>query len=817
MTLDTTPPRVTITNPPDQFVTTNASVTVSGSINDIVVGTVNAAQAQVTVNGTAAQVYNRMFLSSNIPLQIGVNTIQAVGRDQAGNAATTQITVTRQAPAAQPQITLISGDGQAGTINSVLPTPLVVALKDASGNPVANQPVIFKVDQNNGMLASGGQSAATVVATTDSSGQAQAQWTLGGRAGFGGNTVEAYSVGFNGTALFTASGTQGPAGMIVIDTGNNQTGEIGKPLPKPIIAVVVDSGNNRLANVPVTFTVRQGGGSIGGQQSTTVTSDSDGRVSATPTLGFQEGDLNNRVDATYAFSQGVPAIFTASSRAAGPASRTTIKGVVLDNSNQPLSGVTIRAVLTNLLNSNSGSVPAAATVQTDAQGFFSISPAPIGFVKLLIDGSTVRTGNKYPTLDYDMVTIAGQTNTLGLPVFLVPLSPTNQLCVSPTTGGGTLIVSEAPGFSLTFGPGQVTFPGGSKTGCVSVTVVHPDKVPMTPGFGQQPRFIVTIQPSGALFNPPAPITLPNVDGLLPRAITEMYSFDHDIGSFVAIGTGRVSDDGQVLRSSDGVGVIKAGWHCGGNPGAVGTVADCNQCNICVGVVPVGSPVGTLPGTCVPDANQVGNLCPGPAINACNTYACGSVPSGGVTLPTGSCQNTPIPNSQAKPCGNGGLCADGECYFGDSYRHDGVNVKVDDSCRVSPYNVLDVISKINSALDTVFLNTCVGTPLRNTLQDNLNRQGVYVTCAPQNIRNTDCAFAFTGGNTLNLATSSVGQSCTPLSSTLLHEMVHAFGNDPGAPNHGTVNYTSILPDPTDRPFGCENACYNFPYGNAAACK
>src|SRR5581483_10808237 len=129
-------------------------------------------------------------------------------------------------------------------------------------------------------------------------------------------------------------------------------------------------------------------------------------------------------------------------------------------------------------------------------------------------------------------------------------------------------------------------------GCVSVTVVHRDKVPMTPGFGQQPRFIVTIQPSGAIFNPPAPITLPNVDGLAPRAVTEMYSFDHDIGSFVAIGTGVVSDDGQVIRSSQGVGVLKAGWHCGGNSSANGTVADCAPCKICQNNVCVPDPLQT---------------------------------------------------------------------------------------------------------------------------------------------------------------------------------------------------------------------------------
>ena len=175
---------------------------------------------------------------------------------------------------------------------------------------------------------------------------------------------------------------------------------------------------------------------------------------------------------------------------------TTISGVVLDNSNVPIPGVTIRAVLTNVLNSNSGSLQSVTTAQTDAKGQFTIAQAPVGFVKLLVDGSTATLPGPYPMLDYDLVTVAGQLNTIGQPIFLLPIKTNNQFCVTATTGGGTLTIPEAPGFSLTFGPEQVTFPGGSKTGCVSVTVVHTDKVPMTLGFGQQPRFIVTIQPSG---------------------------------------------------------------------------------------------------------------------------------------------------------------------------------------------------------------------------------------------------------------------------------------------------------------------------------
>lgn len=580
VTLDTTPPRATITSPANQFVTTDAAISVAGSINDIVVGTVNPQQAQVSVNGVTAQVANRTFLAVNVPLSIGANVIQAVGRDRVGNAATTQITVVRQA-AMQAQIRLISGNNQTGAIGSILSAPLVVRVTDAVGNPVSNKQVIFKVTQNDGMVTAVSTPAPTVIATTNAQGQAQVQWKLGMRGGAGGNVVEAYAVGFNGTAIFTATGTQGSAGMIVVDSGNDQIGNINQPLPKPLIAVVVDAGNNRLAGVPVTFTVKEGGGNFGGQSTFTVNSDSDGRVAAILTLGLQEGNANNLVQANFSSNTNYPASFTASGRVPSNPLNTTISGVVLDNSNVPIPGVTIRAVLTNLLNSNSNIIQSVAAVQTNTEGQFIIQQAPVGFVKLLVDGSTVTRPGTYPSLDYDVITIAGQANKLTGPIFLLPLNTNNQLCVTATTGGGTLTIPEAPGFSLTFGPGQVTFPGGSKTGCVSVTVVNSDKVPMTPGFGQQPKFIVTIQPSGAIFNPPAAITLPNVDGLRPRAVTEMYSFDHDIGLFVAIGSGTVSDDGLVIRSNPGVGVLKAGWHCGGDPQANGTAANCGDCKICL--------------------------------------------------------------------------------------------------------------------------------------------------------------------------------------------------------------------------------------------
>jgi hypothetical protein len=660
VTLDTTPPHVTITSPRDQFDTTEDTVSISGIINDIVVGTVNAQQAQVKVNGTDAQVANRTFLAQSVPLVVGPNVIQAVARDRVGNMATTQITIVRSAPTAQPRIHAVSGNAQTAVIRTAVPSPLVVRLTDANGAPLANKSVIFKVTQNDGLVASSAQPAATAVATTDAQGVAQVQWTLGGRAGAGGNVVEAYSVGADGTAIFTATGSLGPAGLVVVDTGNNQIGPIGQALPKPFIAVVVDGGNNRLAGVPVTFTVGQGGGSFDGQQDVTVVTDSDGRAAATLTLGQQEGEANNLVSATFASNQGFPAAFTASGLAPGDPSKTSISGVVLDNSNQPIPGVTVRAVLTNVATSNANATLTAPSAATDAQGQFTIAQAPVGSVELFVDGSTATTPGAFPSLEYDLVTVAGQSTTVGQPIFLLPLSASNQLCVTQTTGGGTLTIAEAPGFSLTFAPGQVTFPGGSRTGCVSVSVVHPDKVPMAPGFGQQPRFIVTIQPSGAVFNPPAAITLPNVDGLAPRSVTEMYSFDHDISSFVAIGTGTVSDDGTLIRSSSGVGVLKAGWHCGGNPQLLGATAYCAACKYCPG----GASGADL--ACVPDPNQMGNACSS-ASNECWAGTCGSSPASdgsGVIkeLPTGYCQGVPLTGTSCTVSGQQGTCSSGVCVL-----------------------------------------------------------------------------------------------------------------------------------------------------------
>ncbi|HWC19070.1 MAG TPA: hypothetical protein VG498_18815, partial [Terriglobales bacterium] len=352
VTLDTTPPHLSIDSPSDKAITTDATVTVTGSVNDIVPGTVNNQEAQVIVNGITAQVANRTYLAANVPLGLGANTIQATARDRAGNAATVSIGVTRVSASQPPaptvgqavvtnSLSIVSGNNQTASIGTQLPTPLAVLLSDASGHPVPDQPVVFKVTGNNGTVSAGGAAGSSLTVNTDANGLAQAAWTLGQRSGVGVNRLEVSSAVAIAPLNFNAIAMAGSPSAIVIDSGDNQTGIAGQALAFPLVVVVTDGGHNRIANVPVTFTASGGGGSLNGAPSQVINTDSDGRALAVLTLGPAAGTSNNTVEATFPGNPGSPVAFIGSAKIAGDPLKTTISGVVLDNTNTPIANATI--------------------------------------------------------------------------------------------------------------------------------------------------------------------------------------------------------------------------------------------------------------------------------------------------------------------------------------------------------------------------------------------------------------------------------------------------------------------------------------------
>jgi len=555
VTLDLTPPTVSINSHESGSSVFIASVTITGSVSDMIRGTVGEDDSNVTVNGIAATVQNRSYSASNVPLAEGTNTITATATDAVGNTRSTSIALIYEVPVG-PELMLVSGDGQSTAITSTAASPLVVQLLDGTGTPIADRAVVFRVIQGSGNVgANTATEGRAVVVETSEEGFAQTDFEVGQRVGANNHKVRAAVVGVENDVVFTASAEGLPGDKISIASGNNQRGAVGQLVPAPLVAVVTDSGNNVAAGAAVLFEVTEGGGQFeNGQSTVQIVTDSDGRVAAEFRLGDVEGIDAQRIRATLVGTSAV-AGFSASGFVPADPGDTAISGIVLDNQDNPVEGVTVRIDGTS------------RSAVTDGAGLFTISEASVGPVHLVADGSTAVDGREYPSLAYDLVTVSGVDNTLPAPIYMVPLNTDDSVFAGPEDV--ILMLPQFPGFALHILKDSVTFPDGSREGLVSATPVNASKVPMPPPNGMQPNFIITVQPAGTQFDPPARLVIPNTEGFMAGAQTEMFSFDHDLGEFVSIGPGTVSDDGTVVSSDPGFGVVKAGWHCGSQPNPQG--------------------------------------------------------------------------------------------------------------------------------------------------------------------------------------------------------------------------------------------------------
>ena len=567
VSLDLTPPYVTLESHTDGQSVRTATVAISGLVNDIVRGTVEDSQANVTVNGIQATISNRSYLAKDIPLVEGENIIKIVAADQVGNTEVKNITLIYK-PTVGKHLEMAGGQDQSALIKEVLANPISVKVLDDNDQPVANKNVVFRVIQGSGILGIGTDLVGRgVVVKTDALGIASTKYQLGQRSGTGNHKVRARVVGYDDEIIFYASATANIGDKLSVNSGNNQRGGTHQQLPAPFVVSVTDSGTNVVKSARVRFDVMNGGGHFENDSDTiTVVTDSDGRASAHYTLGGVTGLDKQNIKAILLDApegQTITAGFSASGFTPGDAAATSISGVVVDNQDKPIPGVTIRV---------DGTTRQAVV---DAKGQFTIQNVPVGPVHLIADGSTATVDGEFPSLSYNIVTVSGVNNPLASPIYMVKLNTLNAVYAGLKDVEVTL--DEVPGFKLEIPKGSVTFPDGSKEGRISVTAVNANKIPMAPPNGMQPQFIVTIQPTGAKFDPPAPLTLPNVDGHTAGAQVEMFSYDHDLEEFVAIGLGTVSEDGTVIKTNAGIGVIKAGWHCGAQPGGSGCCSGPSEC------------------------------------------------------------------------------------------------------------------------------------------------------------------------------------------------------------------------------------------------
>jgi hypothetical protein len=192
----------------------------------------------------------------------GVVTAQGVGSAEVTATAGTVSASASVAVLRTPnELEKITGDGQVGTAGQPLPSPLVVEVTDADGNPVAGAIVDFTVSQ-------GGGTVATQTATTAADGRASTTFTLGTIAGAPQLVVASVETA-SLSAVFSAIAVAGPPASIEALAGINQQAPAGAPVPTPPSVRVQDVNGNPVVGVTVTFQPVSGGGTVTGGVTTT--------------------------------------------------------------------------------------------------------------------------------------------------------------------------------------------------------------------------------------------------------------------------------------------------------------------------------------------------------------------------------------------------------------------------------------------------------------------------------------------------------------------------------------------------------------------
>ena len=310
----------------------------------------------------------------NVATVSGSGDVTATGNGTAtvnasAGSVSSSATVTVQQVATQA--TIISGDGQAGTVGEALGSELVAQSGDAGGAAVGNVGLSFQV-------TSGGGTLSAMSVTTDADGLGSSAWTLG--TGAGTQTVAVSITGVSASsATFSVEAAPGPAVAFVLESGDAQSGPRGFALPQPVGVKLADEFGNGVEEGPVAFAVTGGGGTV---DPTSVATGADGLAQAAWTLGPVEGPNTMTVTA-----EGFDAVaFTAT--ALGVSNLTVDVPTTSPVFPTPADAVTVSAVVTNI----------------------GDGPTGLGFpVRILVDGGEV-------TRTTVSALAAGAAFTVSLPV-----------------------------------------------------------------------------------------------------------------------------------------------------------------------------------------------------------------------------------------------------------------------------------------------------------------------------------------------------------------------------------------------------------------
>jgi adhesin/invasin len=474
--------------------TAGAAVSVALAAGDGQVGVVGTALSPMSVRvldmgGNAVRDTRVDFRITSVPDgALGQSlSVQSAATDSLGTASTTltlgnrvgsyvveassvgltgsPVTFTSTATAGGSNIiSLASGNNQSAQVNTLLPNPLVVTVKDANNNPVSGVSVAFAIV--NKPSGTSGDSLTISTAVTDSTGSASTRLRLGNKLGT--YRVAATSSGIVGSpVVFTATATVGGAATISLQQGNNQQSAINTMLPQPLVVTITDASNNPVSGVSVAFAIDSVPNGAQGQNLSVseIVTDSLGQAATSLTLGDKVGVY--KVTATSAGLTGSPVTFYATAFV-GPASSIAVAagdrqrtGIftrlpnafvvsVKDSGGNAVAGVPVHFAISSVPSGAAGQSLSVADTATDSNG----------------QASTVLTlGNRVG----DYIVTASSSGLAGSPVSFVATATPGSAATIVLAGGNNqqapintslpvplrVSVSDAGGNAL---PGQrVTF------------------------------------------------------------------------------------------------------------------------------------------------------------------------------------------------------------------------------------------------------------------------------------------------------------------------------------------------------------------------
>ncbi|HNG92346.1 MAG TPA: hypothetical protein PLB32_06085, partial [Acidobacteriota bacterium] len=533
VTLDAFAPVFQNVTPADGSLIAANSVVVRGTIED-------DQPVTLFINGTQTDLVSGAFVSAVIPIQEQIeNSIRLVAIDEAGNEATRYLKLIGKdlTPPVPPTIFPVVSPTRLGT--------QTIAGRAEPGTAIAinggTSPVSVRASSGGGFFLAS-------IPLAEGLNQLQAVATDAA-----GNVSTTASFAMTRNALLPPP-PPGQAWQINVGTGDAQHGLVKMELPRPLVVYVSDTAGSPVAGAPVTFSVLQGSGQFAdGQHTLATTTNSQGYATARYVAGDLPG--TDVVRADFAGNTAVPTQFFATIYRPIPGGTTQFLGLVLDQNLRALPNVLVRL--------------AGQQTRTDDKGYFQFQNVPSGPHQLLelIGRDQIQLPGRWPNISYDVDILPGIDNRIDRPLFLpkvnegieFPLDQNNV--VTEDTTYELPVVGGQPPIRVTARAGtQINFPPDVSDRRFSVTRIAANRIPMALENGLTTNLYVSVQPSGAIFDPPLEVEFPNLDGLAPNSPVLLMSFDHDAGRYVQAGTGTVDETGQIVRGNPGSGIRVGAWH-----------------------------------------------------------------------------------------------------------------------------------------------------------------------------------------------------------------------------------------------------------------